>query len=140
MPEEEVENLPLHTTRTAGTNNGTSNDGEESTNLTLREMCLALCRSEYKKAVSGCDSGMTMIPSVRDQCFGDFEKPNISSEQRFELQDKRLVCFQNCKQGCLKLQYDYKIKFREVVLVRKMTFNDVFAYHVFDCWICCTNF
>ncbi|GBM26328.1 hypothetical protein AVEN_239335-1 [Araneus ventricosus] len=64
-------------------------------------MCLALCRSEYKKAVSGCDSGMTMIPSVRNLCIVDFEKPNISSEQIVELQDKRLVCFQNCKQGCL---------------------------------------
>ncbi|GBN27169.1 hypothetical protein AVEN_268513-1 [Araneus ventricosus] len=76
-------------------------------------MCLDLCRSEYSKATEGCDWGMKMIPSVRDVCFEDFELPNISSEQIVELQDTRLICFQNCKQGCLKLQYKYRIKVTE---------------------------
>ncbi|GBN12431.1 hypothetical protein AVEN_101832-1 [Araneus ventricosus] len=73
-------------------------------------MCLDLCRSEYAKAVTGCEWGMSMIPSVRDLCIGNFKLPNTSSEQPGELRDKRLVCFQNCKQGCLKLQYKCEIK------------------------------
>ncbi|GBM47185.1 hypothetical protein AVEN_271251-1 [Araneus ventricosus] len=67
-------------------------------------MCLDMCRSEYAKAVRGCDEGRSMVSSVRDLCIGGSKRPNISSEQKVELQDKRLICFQNCKQGCLTLR------------------------------------
>ncbi|GBM67981.1 hypothetical protein AVEN_218840-1 [Araneus ventricosus] len=71
-------------------------------------MCLELCRSEFSKALYGCDWGMTMVSSVRDLCIpGNFEIPHISDMQRRELEDKQLICIQNCKQGCLKLQYKY---------------------------------
>ncbi|GBM90491.1 hypothetical protein AVEN_157636-1, partial [Araneus ventricosus] len=91
--------------------NGPSKDDRESTNPNSYEMCLDMCRSEYAKAYTGCDWGITMIPSVRDLCYvRDYKRPNISLEQDGELQDKRLICFQNCKQGCLKLQYKYRIK------------------------------
>ncbi|GBN95407.1 hypothetical protein AVEN_98312-2 [Araneus ventricosus] len=74
-------------------------------------MCLELCRSKYSKATYGCDRGMTMIRSVSDLCIPrNFEIPHISDMQRRELRNKRLICTQNCKQGCLKLQYKYRIK------------------------------
>ncbi|GBN82884.1 hypothetical protein AVEN_260505-1 [Araneus ventricosus] len=81
--------------------NGPSEDAEESTSPNSFQMCLDLCRSEYTKAVSGCAWGMSMVSTVRDLCFGNVKRPNITLEQKFELQDKRLICFQNCKQGCL---------------------------------------
>ncbi|GBN95408.1 hypothetical protein AVEN_98312-1 [Araneus ventricosus] len=65
-------------------------------------MCLELCRSKYSKATYGCDRGMTMIRSVSDLCIPrNFEIPHISDMQRRELRNKRLICTQNCKQGCL---------------------------------------
>ncbi|CAL1268779.1 unnamed protein product, partial [Larinioides sclopetarius] len=73
-------------------------------------MCLELCRSEYSKAMLGCVWGMTMVPSVDDVCYQHYEEPQISPEQQAELWNKRLICFQNCRQGCLKLQYRYTVK------------------------------
>ncbi|GBN44374.1 hypothetical protein AVEN_143845-1 [Araneus ventricosus] len=102
-------------------------------------MCLDLCRSEYAKAVEGCKEGMSMVSSELDLCYGDDDRPSIPSEQLVELQDKQLNCFQSCKQGCLKLQYKYRINENKHSWVRNMTWNDVFAYHVFDCRICHTN-
>ncbi|GBM41279.1 hypothetical protein AVEN_202874-1 [Araneus ventricosus] len=91
--------------------NGPSEDAEESTNPNSFQMCLDLCRSEYSKASYRCDIGMTMVSSVRDVCIsGKYKRRGFPSVQERELLDKRLICFQNCKQGCLKLQYKYKIK------------------------------
>ncbi|GBN23949.1 hypothetical protein AVEN_255472-1 [Araneus ventricosus] len=78
-------------------------------------MCLELCRSEYAKAKYGCDWGMTMVSSVRDLCLRDYKQPNNSQEKEGEMKDKRLICIQNCKQGCLKLQYKYRIKETEYI-------------------------
>ncbi|GBM77143.1 hypothetical protein AVEN_209088-1 [Araneus ventricosus] len=109
--------------------NGPSKDDNESTNPNSYEMCLELCKSEYTKAYFGCDWGMTMIPSLRDLCiFGNFERPNISPEQKVELQDKRLVCFQNCKQGCLKLQYKCRIKETQHFMLRTLLESKIIVY------------
>ncbi|GBM93309.1 hypothetical protein AVEN_99995-1 [Araneus ventricosus] len=103
-------------------------------------MCLELCRSEFAKAFHGCDWGMTMIQSELDLCRYYLGPPDISSELRDEIVHKRLLCIQNCKQGCLKLQYKYRIKQSGDTFVRNITWNDAFVYHVFDCWNCYANF
>ncbi|GBM88086.1 hypothetical protein AVEN_190484-1 [Araneus ventricosus] len=70
-------------------------------------MCLDLCRSEYAKVRYLCDIGMTMVSSVRDVCIsGKYKRRGFHSKQERELLDKRLICFQNCKQGCLKATCD----------------------------------
>ncbi|GBM41281.1 hypothetical protein AVEN_202876-1 [Araneus ventricosus] len=82
--------------------NGPSKDDKESTNPNSYEMCLELCRSEYAKALDGCDWGMTMVSLVRDLCiYGNYKQPNNSQEKEGEMKDKRFICFESCKQGCL---------------------------------------
>ncbi|GBN38726.1 hypothetical protein AVEN_105170-1 [Araneus ventricosus] len=81
--------------------NGPSEDADEFTNPNSFQMCLELCRSEFSKAILGCDKGMTMIQSELDVCPYNLDPPDISDMQRRKLEDKRLLCIQNCKQGCL---------------------------------------
>ncbi|GBN18177.1 hypothetical protein AVEN_49589-1 [Araneus ventricosus] len=90
--------------------NGPSEDAKASTNTNSFQMCLDMCRSEYAKARYGCDVGMRMVSSVRDLCLRNHVPPHITHKQQSELQNNLLICFQNCKQGCLKLQYKYRIK------------------------------
>ncbi|GBN64657.1 hypothetical protein AVEN_137906-1, partial [Araneus ventricosus] len=89
--------------------NGPSENAEESISPNSYQVCLDLCRSEYAKTVSGCSDGMPIVSSDLYVCIGEAKTPNISEEQLVELQDKQLNCFQNCKQGCLKLQCKYRI-------------------------------
>ncbi|CAL1299494.1 unnamed protein product [Larinioides sclopetarius] len=90
--------------------NGPSKDAKEFTNPNSYEMCLDLCKSKYIKGFNGCGLGMRMVMSEKDLCFLAISQDNIeyytgSKKKR----DRALACFKNCKQGCLKLQYSYKI-------------------------------
>ncbi|GBM85547.1 hypothetical protein AVEN_199745-1 [Araneus ventricosus] len=89
--------------------NAPSENAEESTSPNSFQMCLDMCRSEYAKAVKGCNEGMSMVSSELDLCYGDDDddRPSIPSEQLVELQDKQLHCFQNCKQGCLAVRIGF---------------------------------
>ncbi|CAL1275418.1 unnamed protein product [Larinioides sclopetarius] len=92
--------------------NGPSKDAKEFTNPNSYQMCLEMCESEFSKANYNCDDRSTMISPVNDLCF-ELKVIQLSPERESQLWEKRNSCLQNCRPGCLKLDYKYKIEERE---------------------------
>ncbi|CAL1275419.1 unnamed protein product [Larinioides sclopetarius] len=78
----------------------------------VKLMCLEMCESEFSKANYNCDDRSTMISPVNDLCF-ELKVIQLSPERESQLWEKRNSCLQNCRPGCLKLDYKYKIEERE---------------------------
>ncbi|CAL1299498.1 unnamed protein product [Larinioides sclopetarius] len=93
--------------------NGPSKDVKNFTNPNSYEMCLDLCKSKYFTRMYGCGWEMKMIMSEDDLCYLAINVYNhhsyIGSKRERHVMDKGIACVKNCKQGCLKLQYSYKI-------------------------------
>ncbi|GBM82430.1 hypothetical protein AVEN_229473-1 [Araneus ventricosus] len=77
-------------------------------------VCLEMCESEFDKAIFNCEPLKTMHSSPSTFCGEEFKNINMSSKrelEKFKINKKRRAsCLQNCRPGCLKLHYNYKIK------------------------------
>ncbi|KAF8778890.1 hypothetical protein HNY73_015572 [Argiope bruennichi] len=112
--------------RTSCRDNGPSEDAKNFTNPNSYQMCLEMCRSDFMKAMRGCDNVMTMIFSASDLCwYDDLELLPMTPEYEIELEKNRLRCMQNCKPECLKLQYKYKIVKNEIIKTGKYPSREI---------------
>ncbi|CAL1299497.1 unnamed protein product [Larinioides sclopetarius] len=97
--------------------NGPSKDVKNFTNPNSYEMCLDLCKSKYNKRFHFYCLGMKMVMSEDDLCFHAQKnltyQTSISTKPR-NVWDEGIACLKNCKQGCLKLQYSYKINEKDL--------------------------